>query len=306
MTATSISRRQVLGLGAAFLLSGCSAPVQKPWTLGGGEAGGFFGEFARLLADAAVHANSPVRFEPVKSSGSLENVQGVLSGKLDFALALGDSIGNDLDGIRSVARVYQTYWQLLTVAGSPVDSAKQLAGQRVSLGPQGSGTQFTARRILKAANLGPSDFTEVPLTVADSAEALANGDIDAALVAGGLPLPLMKQTLGKKARLVSLAAETHALVKSYGPEYFPVSIPADVYDLGSDVPSLGVSSLLICSSSLPDDVVREALRLLIDYPGRLVPEEALGTQYLDPRSMIYTPGIKLHPGAQELFRQRHG
>jgi hypothetical protein len=37
-----------------------------------------------------------------------------------------------------------------------------------------------------------------------------------------------------------------------------------------------------------------------------VPEQALGTQFLDARSLIGTTTIPLHPGAAETYRVLHG
>jgi TRAP transporter TAXI family solute receptor len=302
-----ISRRTLLcGLGLSVLATGCSAPAPRTWTLGGGEAGGYFAEFAQLLADTARETGSPVRLAPRVSTGSLENVQRIVSGEFDFGLALTDSIGENAVKLRAVARVYQTYWQLLVRKDSPVATVADLARLRMSLGPDGSGTQFTARRMLSVAGLEPTDITEAPMTVTDSARALIDQDIDAALVAGGVPLPAVEEVAGSNVRLICLRQETTAMIERYGAGYFPVRIPAGVYGTAGATESLGVSSLLVCSPNVPDEAVGQVVRLLIDYPDRLVPEQTLGTQYLDPRSMIYAAGLALHPGAAQVYREHHG
>lgn len=307
MNQQQISRRtMLLGLGLSVLTSGCSAPVGRTWILGGGETGGFFAEFAHLLADTASQTGSSVRLAPRVSTGSLENVQGIVAGKFDFGLALTDSIGQDTGKLRAVARVYQTYWQLLVRRDSPIASVADLTGLRMSLGPDGSGTQFTARRILSSAGLAPTDITEVPLTVTDSAPALIDQKIDAALVAGGVPLPAFDDVAQAGVKLIGLQKETSALIQKYGAGYFPVRIPSGVYGTTGATESLGVSSLLVCSPNVPNEAVGQVVRLLIDYPDRLVPEQTLGTQYLDPRSMIYSAGLTLHPGAAQVYREHHG
>lgn len=307
MNRRQVSRRSVLlGIGLSALASGCSTPPPHTWTLGGGEAGGFFAEFAQLLADTASETGSAVRLAPKVSTGSLENVRGIVSGEFDFGLALTDSIGADAGELRAVARVYQTYWQLLVRSDSSIASVADVAGLRMSMGPDGSGTQFTARRILAAAGLAPTDIAEVPMTVTASAHALIDRDIDAALVAGGVPLPAVQEAAGAGVKLIGLQKETLALIDKYGAGYFPVRIPSGVYGTAGPTESLGVSSLLVCSPDVPDETVGQVVRLLIDYPDRLVPEQTLGTQYLDPRSMIYSAGLALHPGAARVYREHHG
>ena len=180
-----------------------------------------------------------------------------------------------------MARVYQTYWQLLVRRDSPIASVADVAGLRMSLGPDGSGTQFTARRILSAAGLAPTDIAEVPMTVTDS----------------GVPSSTKTSTrhwspegcrcrrsggCRVEAELIGLQKETSALIREYGAGYFPVRIPSGVYGTTGATASLGVSSLLVCSPNVPDEAVGQVVvRLLIDYPDRSVPEQTLGTQYLN-------------------------
>jgi hypothetical protein len=47
-------------------------------------------------------------------------------------------------------------------------------------------------------------------------------------------------------------------------------------------------------------------RTLVAAAPDLVPESALGTQYLDQRSLIGTGEIPLHPGAAAEYRTLHG
>lgn len=48
------------------------------------------------------------------------------------------------------------------------------------------------------------------------------------------------------------------------------------------------------------------MRLLVGRAAELVPEQALGTQYLDVRSLIDTGKVPLHPGAAAEYRRLHG
>jgi hypothetical protein len=46
--------------------------------------------------------------------------------------------------------------------------------------------------------------------------------------------------------------------------------------------------------------------VLVTRAARLVPAQAIGTQFLDPRSLIVTSKIPLHPGAVATYRALHG
>lgn len=48
------------------------------------------------------------------------------------------------------------------------------------------------------------------------------------------------------------------------------------------------------------------VEVLLRRSADLVPSGTVGVQYLDPRSLIYTFGIPLHPGAAAAHRDQHG
>ncbi|WP_336215404.1 hypothetical protein [Nonomuraea sp. LPB2021202275-12-8] len=48
--------------------------------------------------------------------------------------------------------------------------------------------------------------------------------------------------------------------------------------------------------SLPDDVAAAAARVLVGHAADLVPAPAVGTQFLDVRTLIGTGKVALHPG----------
>ncbi|WP_311214108.1 MULTISPECIES: TAXI family TRAP transporter solute-binding subunit [unclassified Arthrobacter] len=83
-----------LSLGGALMTStaGCT-PGDQPQelTVAGGESGGFYLEFATLLADLLQREGVAERAVAVTTGGSLENIQQVLSGEATFAVALADA-----------------------------------------------------------------------------------------------------------------------------------------------------------------------------------------------------------------------
>jgi TRAP-type uncharacterized transport system substrate-binding protein len=83
-------------------------------------------------------------------------------------------------------------------------------------------------------------------------------------------------------------------------------VPSGAYSLVREVPTIGVANLILCGAELPDDVASAITRVLVRHADRLVPHQALGTQFLDIRTLIGTAGIPLHPGAAAAYRQLHG
>nr|WP_256127819.1 TAXI family TRAP transporter solute-binding subunit [Arthrobacter sp. SDTb3-6] len=293
------------GAAMAAALAGCDRQEPAKIAMAGGQAGGFFAQFTQLLATAA--ASEPAfRIAPLETPGTLQNLQLMRAGRAGIGLVLADALGTDVAGLAAIGRVYQTYWQLAVPLGSPIKSVADLAGRTVSLGPAQSGTRFTALRILAAAGVGTSDFTESPIGIGDTGSALVKGAVDAALFAGGVPLPIVAGPAGNRIRLIDLGVEALRLQQEYGPVYQSTRIPAGVYGNSGETRTVGVASLLLARADLADGVAGSLVDILVSRSADLVPPETLGTQFLDPRALITTAGVPLHPGAAAAYRRWHG
>jgi uncharacterized protein len=83
-------------------------------------------------------------------------------------------------------------------------------------------------------------------------------------------------------------------------------VPAGGYAGAPAVPTIGVANLLICADTLPDEAARQIVRTVVTDAPELLPDAALGTQYLDQRSLIGTEPVPLHAGAAAGYRDLHG
>jgi TRAP transporter TAXI family solute receptor len=309
-----LDRRLFLGAGftaaAAVLLAACRDGNRPEYLLGAGEAGGFFDEFAALLARTIETAGANFRLVPRPSAGTAQNLQLLREGNVSLALALADAAAAAPDGLESLGRVYQNYFQLAVPTGSSIRRMSELKGQVVSLGPDNSGTQFTGLRILEAGGLTPEEITMRPVPLTDVSGAMGRGEIQAALFAGGLPVLAVDPESGPRGstaiRLIDLSAEQKVLGERFGEVYMAANIPAGVYGSAAEVGTIGVASLLLARPDLPAAVAGSIVEILVTRAAELVPAGALGAQYLDARSLISTSGIELHPGAAAAYRRLRG
>jgi uncharacterized protein len=292
-------RRRTFLLGAlATTACGPNSPTAD-LTIAAGEQGGLYLDFATLLA----HQLGPeLRLTPRATAGSLENLSLLRDHQADLGLTLADTAtGTDL---RALGRVYENYFQLVVRANDPAQSVRDLANRPLSLGARGSGASVFGDRLVTEATLG-TRIDHLPL--AEAAQALADRQIDAFLWSGGVPTPTVS-TLDKtvQVRLLPLADVLPALRNRYGHVYEPVSVPAGVYRAPTEIPTVGVANLLVCRPDLPDAIAGAITRTLVERAAALVPDQALGTQFLDVRSLIGTTDIPLHPGAATAYRDLHG
>lgn len=308
--AALFSRRTALRAGVVSLtavaMGACATDPPMQLRLAAGEVGGFFWEFSGLLSDAAAGL-SEVEVVPLTTSGSLDNLDALISGRAELAMTLIDAAySHPSTDLAAVGCVYENYFQVAVRADSTILAASDLRGRRVSTGAPGSGATVLSHRILDAAGVsGPDAVREVQLSMKAAATALSDNEIDAVMWAGGLPTPAFAEPRSE-IRLLELGSLVPNLRRAFGTAYEAVPVPANVYGSHPEVTTVGIPNLLLAHPDVPNRVVAALVSVLLDRSSALVPGQAIGSQFLDARSLVMTGGIPLHPGAEEEYRARHG
>ncbi|MFJ3666916.1 TAXI family TRAP transporter solute-binding subunit [Streptomyces sp. NPDC090106] len=319
--------RGALGAAGAVALGGAltgDVSGQRPGPGGvlrfaTGEPTAFYEAFGRLLAAELEGAYPRLRCRVRTTAGSVDNIGLLRDHRADVALVLtataraaqGTALFRQPVPLRAIGRVYETYLQFAVRADSSVRAVSDLAGRTVSLGAAGSGAAELGERVLHAAGLTPgTDVSVLHLPLAEAADAIRAGTADALLVAGGVPLPTLTDLDdGPGLRFLPLAELLPRLGDRdarAGSGLEEVSLPQGAYRTAGGVGTIGVSNLLVCRPELPRAVVEALTRLLVLRATALVPENAVGTQFLDVGSLIGTGSIALHPGAEAAYRSLHG
>ena len=320
MTSRIIPRRAVLRAGLSIGLAGVLLPVstactpeEKPQklTVAGGEAGGFYLEFATLLAELLQREGVAETAVPLTTGGSLENIRRVLSGEATFAVALADAAAQaaasgQSGGLVALGKVYQNYVHCIVRGDSGLRSFADLAGKTAGVGEVGSGTSLTVPRIISAAPAGMG-LKQVNLGLNQGLAALRDGSIDALFWSGGVPTAAIASTANEIGlRLIDLSEHIKTMREQYGVFYDRVLIPAKSYGDAAATWTVGVANLLLCRRDLADHLVSETVKLLVEHAQDLVPKTSTGVQFLSPETLINTAGVPLHPAAEAAYRTLHG
>lgn len=327
------SRREVLRAGAAAGLAGllppalaACTPADSPdaVTVAGGEPGGFYLEFATLLAASLQRHGVARQATALTTGGSLDNLGQLIAGKATFAVALADAAAqreagkNTSDaGITALGRVYENYVHCVVRKASGIRGIGELAGRTVAVGEPGSGTSLTTPRLLEAAGLGSvaaggagaagQAVTVLNLGLNDGLAALRAGSVDALFWSGGVPTAAISAAHDDVGlNFLDLSLLLPALRSRYGVFYDRVLIPAGAYGGVPAVWTVGVTNLLLCRSDLDARTVKSTVELLVGHAEELIPRSSLGVQFLSPDSLINTAGIPLHPAAADAYRELHG
>lgn len=296
-----LSRRTFLQASAAIVAAGATGSARDSGTVtlrfAAGEAAGTYIQFAHLLAAAT--AGSTMRIDPLITDGSRTNIRLLRNGDAELALTHADAIGEDMEAgaLAAIGRVYENYIQVAVRDDSDFTDLSDLRGGRIVLGAPGSGVAaVTSLRILDAAAM-TNTVEALTMPLAESIAALQQREIDAVIWGSGFPTPAL-HTAG--VRYLSLGAVIPGLQRRHPGMYDHVRLP------GTSVDTVGVANLLLTRTDLPDALAAQLSEVLVRKASELIPEHALGTQFLDVRSLIGTRPVPLHPGAAESYRRLHG
>jgi TRAP transporter TAXI family solute receptor len=163
-----------------------------------------------------------------------------------------------------VAPLYPNLVHIMVRNGADISSLAELRGKRVSVGSAGSGTEQTSRQLLGAAGLTYDDVDEQYLSFSESAAALKDGALDAAILSVGYPAAAVLEgtTTGGISLLVLSADEVNAIIEAH-PYYDAAFVPSGIYP-GVDEPVATVAMMnwLVARDDLPGDIVTNVLNIL--------------------------------------------
>ena len=121
-----------------------------------------------------------------------------------------------------------------------LNSFANLAGKRVAIGKEGSGTYLTARLLFEVSGVNPGEM--IPIGTNDALAQLKQGDIDAMFYVAGLPVKLFAEDVSEDDGLALIPITNDKIVGFY-PEAL---IPANTYKWQKeDVQTVAVKAVLV-------------------------------------------------------------
>ena len=140
--------------------------------------------------------------------------------------------------------------------------ARRLAGRRISIEAEGSGTRVLARRLLELNGVPDSSVTLLGLSPEQSADALISGEIDAALMLTSWQSPAVRKLLAADGIVLEGYPRADAYVAHF-PALDKVVLPQGVADLARNIPPADVRLLAVESNLLIRSGLHPALQYLL-------------------------------------------
>ncbi len=278
----------------------------------GGETGTYYA-FGNVIANKIGDLTSTT-ITAISSGGSAANIQALEDGDAQFGFVQSDVMSYAYNGERTfeetgavtsfsvVADLYLEQVQIITV-DPDIKTVADLEGKKVSIGAAGSGVYYNAVDVLGAYGLdADTDIVPTYQSFGDSAEALKDGQIDAAFVVAGAPTTAVTDlAAARDVYLVSLDEEHIASLIEANPFYTEDTIAADVYGTEEDVTTVAIGAVVIARDDVSNEDVYNFLYGTFEDIANLSHAKA---EELDLEFASAITSVGYHPGAVEYFADK--
>ncbi len=290
----------------------------KDLIIGGGGVGGSWYLCAAQISEL-IRQGMPGISVSVVEGGAIANVRLTNEGRdMDIGMAsLPDVLtalsnkgvfeGENIDNIAPVINFATDSVQFTVLVKSGIDSIADLADKRILPGPKGWGIEAITQQVLalyglsydsiKANGGGVSHVTwgEAPSLIKD-------GHADMVGFKGAVPLA---QTLEieatNKAKVLGLDEEKLNEFLVGKPGYFKGNIPAGSYKgQTEDALTISHTSVIFVNKDLPEDVVYNILKLIMENSDKLNQIEGLN---IGKEPLLGIDPSLLHPGAKKYYEE---
>lgn len=228
-----------------------------------GAEGGAYHLFAERYRAILKREKITVTLKP--SAGSIENfqrLQDATSGVEVGLIQAGIYPGEAPEGLRSLGAVaYEPLWVFYR-GKDEIDKFGQLAGKRIAIGAEGSGTRALALQLLKASGADTSSGDFLPLGGNEAVKALIEESVDAVLLVASPDAPVVRELA--KAKDVKLAnlVQAEAVTRRF-PFLSALQLPRGVIDLAADLPTHDVTLLATTANLIVKEDFHPALGYLL-------------------------------------------
>src|SRR4026209_1826413 len=247
MSKREMSRQHKLGLAVLALATTVAAGTvfaqQRAMSIATGGTGGVYYPLGGGLANVLSKTLPGIQATAEVTGGSVDNLKLINAGRSEIAFSMVDAALDAYKGqdkfkgtevpVRTLMVLYPNQMHVVTIEGTGIEKMADLKGKRVSTGSGGSATEVMAFRVIEGANLDKDkDMRRERLGVAESVNALKDGQIDAVFWVGGAPTAAVTDlgaTPGVKIKLIDHTEVVDAMNKKYGNLYTTGIIPAKTY-----------------------------------------------------------------------------
>jgi len=309
------SYRLSAAMFAIVLGSAVPAMAQMQLSIATGGTGGVYYPMGGGLAEIINNRIDGYSATAEVTGASVENMGLIATGDADLAIALADTVeqaysgtgrfeGQQLPMVRGLASMYANMVQIVALESSGVTSLADLRGRRVSVGAPGSGTEVNAEQILSANGISYDDIDEQRLNFNETADALANGDIDVGFWSVGAPTSsILNLATTQSIHVIPLTEEEMTAAIGANPVFARTQLAGGTYTgVDEAVAVVGVPNVLVVSAEMDDDLAYAITKAMFENIADLQAVHPAANETTVEFTLNATP-VPLHPGAIRYFEE---
>ena len=279
----------------------------------GGTAGTYYpigGAIAEILNTSIPDMNASAQ----STGASVANINMLQDGSVDLAIVQNDitfyaSNGTEMfkdkkvDNLRAIATLYPETCQIITLEKSGINSIADFKGKKIAVGAAGSGVEANARQIMQAYGITYDDINVQYLSFGEAANALKDGNVDAAFITAGYPTAAVQDISSQnQIRLLPVDPDkADMLIKDY-PFYAKTTIPSGTYaGFDVDVPAVSVMAMLITTDKMSDELGGEVTKAIFSNLDRIKAAHATGSLITKEHATEALP-IPMNGGAEKFLK----
>lgn len=262
-----------------------------------------------------------IRCTVESTDGSVFNINGVMSGELEFGIAQSDRQYQAIKGLaewkntpqRNLRSVFSIHSESVSLIASYISGVKgigDLKGKQVNIGSPHSGQHQNSIDALTAVGLDyEKDIKAKEVKAFQAPELIKNGSIDAFFYTVGHPNAAFREAVSgdTKMLLVPVSGPGIERLIRENPYYTKSVIPVKkLYPAAANgedmINTFGVKATLITSAKVPNNVVYAITKEIFE---NLVPFRKLHPVYevLTRKGMLEGLSAPIHPGAMKYYKE---
>lgn len=282
-------------------------------TIATGGASGPYNIIGSTLADQYAKGFD-VNSRTQTTGASVENINLLEQGKAEMAFVMSDALSQAINGevsfstpvknVSHVATLYPNVVQIITKAGSGINTIEDLKGKRIAVGDQNSGVEINARVLLNGHGITYDDVKVDYLGYAEAADGLKAGTIDAAFLTSGLPnASVLELSESLDIQLVSVSKEKIAEIAKEHPYFISYDIAADTYGNKEAIATAAVPNALVVRTDMSEDDVYDLTKKFFESMSTLQNAHQAANEITleGAQESIVAP---LHPGAKRYYDEQ--
>ena len=294
------------------MVSGASATVFI--NIGTGSTGGTYYPVGAAMAKIWNEKIEDMKANAQSTGGTVNNLQlmtdneaeaGFMDGAYYSAYTgTGKFEGKPMENLRALVPLYPEPVQLMVARQSGIKTLGEFKGKKVSIGAVASGTEVTARQLLKVAGMDPDkDITPENLGVGDTTGAFGDQRIDAAVMVGALGMAgVVEATTLGLVDFIDVPQDILEKVMKETPYWVPFTIPANYYKgQPNEVKTYASWNILGVKADLDEELAYRMTKALFENRADLVLVNSK-MENMAPENVKFIM-IPLHPGAEKYYKE---